>query len=74
MGQTDGYSFSDENGMIWTWIYICPFCGQTLATQRLVDDSMNLGPDDVIGCDDCGVDVSVEAAPLVLEDMDGSRA
>jgi transcription elongation factor Elf1 len=74
MGQTDDWSFSDEHGMLWTWIYICPYCGQTLATRHLVDYSMNLSPDDIIGCDDCGLDISVEAAPLILENLDGERA
>ena len=73
MGQTDGtFSVCDENGMIWTWTYICPYCDEELATMRLVD-SMNLDDDDIIGCDECNMDVSIEAAPLVLIDMDGNR-
>lgn len=74
MGQTNEYSFADEDGAIWTWVYICPECENVLATQRLVDESMGLGPDDVIGCDDCGIDVTVEMAQLVIEGPDGERA
>lgn len=74
MGQTDERSFRDADGRLWTWVYVCPFCDRELATQRLVDDEMNLSPDDVIGCDGCGSDVSVETAELVMIDSDGNRA
>lgn len=75
MGQTDDGTFSvcDEHGMIWTWVYICPYCDAELASMRLVDD-MDLYDDDIIGCDECHMDVSVELASLILIDMDGNRA
>jgi len=74
MGQTDGtYSVIDHDGMKWTWFYICPYCGCVLATLRLVDD-MELDGDDVIGCDDCALDIGVESAALVMIDEDGNRA
>lgn len=73
MGQTDGtYKVIDHDGMEWTWVYVCPFCDAELATLRLVE-SMNLEPDDIIGCDQCCVDVSIEASALILVDVDGNR-
>ncbi|HEY6020601.1 MAG TPA: hypothetical protein VIY48_12140 [Candidatus Paceibacterota bacterium] len=74
MGQTDTtYRFYDADGRLWEWLYTCPHCDDILATQRLVE-MMGLDGDDIIGCDGCTRDVSVDGACLVLFDEDGNRA
>lgn len=73
MGQTDGDSFfADDNGMVWTWVYICPHCDAELASKGLIDN-MGFDGDDIIGCAECGRDVSVDAAQLILIDELGNR-
>ena len=73
MGQTDnGYKVIDVDGTVWTWTYICPGCDTVLATQQIVE-SMNLEGDDIIGCDECGEDISIDAAWLILIDGEGNR-
>lgn len=67
------FKFYDENGVLWIWVYICPYCGDELATMRLID-LMGLDGDDIIGCDACRRDVPVDDAQTVLIDTDGNRA
>jgi hypothetical protein len=74
MGQTDEYSWIDENGDHWYEVYLCPVCWTELATRHLVDEQMMLDPDDIIGCDKCNADVSVERAIIGCVNQRGEYA
>lgn len=68
---TDNGRFTDENGMLWTWWYICPYCGEPLCTEAWAD-RLNIG--ETIGCDSCHIDVTVDDATMCLYDENGTRA
>lgn len=61
MGQTesDYYHYWDRQNERFTSVLLCPTCDAVLCTERLADQ---LDADTVIGCDDCGLDVTVEMA------------
>lgn len=74
MGQTDEYSWEDENGVRWYEVYLCPVCWTELATRHLVDEVMVLDTDDIIGCDKCNADITVEMAIIGHVSQDGDYA
>jgi len=75
MGQTDEreyeHKFYDHDGMLWTWWLCCPYCGEALCIGEWAEQ---LYGDDVIGCDDCCMDVAVDDATWALYDENGNAS
>ncbi len=72
MGQTASeFRHWDSDGILWTAVVNCPYCGAMLCEQSL-PESMGMGPDDLIVCDTCGSDVEYGSAEIEWRDDEGT--